>query len=41
MIPDADTNATGRQVPLAVGDTVIQVQVTTEDASVTRTYTVR
>ncbi len=39
MITDADTNTTGLQVALDVGETVIKVKVTAEDMS-TETYTV-
>ena len=37
---DADTNAAGFQVAVAVGDTVFKVQVTAEDGTTTQTYTV-
>ena len=39
-LDDADTAADGHQVALAVGDTIIQVKVTAEDANATETYTV-
>ena len=39
-LADADTNAAGHQVTLAVGDTVIKVLVTAEDGTSTLTYTV-
>ena len=37
---DADANANGHQVNLAVGDTVITVEVTAEDGNARETYTV-
>ena len=39
-LADADGVADGQQVALAVGDTVIKVQVTAEDTTTTQTYTV-
>ena len=39
-LADADTNAAGHQVALAVGETVIKVKVTAEDGTSTQTYTV-
>ena len=32
MLDDADTSVDGHQVPVAVGDTVIQVKVTAQDS---------
>ena len=39
-LADADTNAADHQVALAVGQTVIKVEVTAEDGTSTQTYTV-
>ena len=39
-LPDADRNTPGHQVTLEVGDNLIEVRVTAEDAATTRTYTV-
>ena len=39
-IVDADTTEEGHQVGLAVGDNVIEVRVTSQDGTMTRTYTV-
>ena len=39
-LTDADTNTTGFQADLTEGDNVIKVQVTAEDDTTTRTYTV-
>ena len=41
-IPDADTGTPGREVALEVGvETLVQVKVTAEDNTTTKTYTVR
>ena len=40
MLDDADTSVDGHQVPVAVGDTVIQVKVTAQDSVATQTYKV-
>ena len=40
MPADADANANGHQVSLGVGDTRITVEVTAEDGSAMKTYTV-
>ena len=39
-LADADTNAAGHQVALAVGANVFKVKVTAEDTTTTKTYTV-
>ena len=39
-LEDADTNKTGFQVALAVGDTTVKVKVTAEDDNTTDTYTI-
>ena len=39
-IPDADTGTPGREVALEVGANTVQVKVTAEDTTTTRTYTV-
>ena len=40
VLADADDNAPGQQVDLAVGGNVIQIEVTAEDEATNRTYTV-
>ena len=39
-IPDADDAKNGQQVPLVVGENTIKVQVTAQDTTTIRTYTV-
>ena len=40
VLTDADTNTTGFQVAIDKGENTVKVEVTAEDGSTTRTYTI-